>query len=255
VPSGATTSTVDLAIRTIAGNYPSHLGTQNIKNVYQSFLPKNPSKLYSSTIAWALYLDGYHNIEGKLALAEAGERAPAKPARNIDRLSETRLGSRVLEIKVAAIARLLFSAFLDTTSDVEILKTVVMFCAVGLTVSMMVASYGLDLSLSKPLFLCGVGRGPPDRRGCFRMPASPISGHPQYSSTGLKSVADVMGMIVLDRMHSPHLLSVPATLATSAAAGAAHNEDNLALHRLDHGRAHLIGGLGRIASPVSIANR
>jgi hypothetical protein len=30
--------------------------------------------------------------------------------------------------------------------DVETLKTVVMFCAVGLTVSMMCASYGLDLS-------------------------------------------------------------------------------------------------------------
>jgi hypothetical protein len=30
--------------------------------------------------------------------------------------------------------------------DVETLKTIVMFCAVGLTVSMMCASYGLDLS-------------------------------------------------------------------------------------------------------------
>jgi hypothetical protein len=30
--------------------------------------------------------------------------------------------------------------------DVEILKTVVMFSAVGLTVSLMCASYGLDLS-------------------------------------------------------------------------------------------------------------
>jgi hypothetical protein len=47
---------------------------------------------------------------------------------------------------MAAIARLLFPTFHDTTSDIEILKTVVMFCAVGLTVSMMVASYGLDLS-------------------------------------------------------------------------------------------------------------
>jgi hypothetical protein len=30
--------------------------------------------------------------------------------------------------------------------DVETLKTIVMFCAVGLTVSMICASYGLDLS-------------------------------------------------------------------------------------------------------------
>jgi hypothetical protein len=30
--------------------------------------------------------------------------------------------------------------------DIEILKTVVMFSAVGLTVSLMCASYGLDLS-------------------------------------------------------------------------------------------------------------
>jgi hypothetical protein len=30
--------------------------------------------------------------------------------------------------------------------NVETLKTIVMFCAVGLTVSLMCASYGLDLS-------------------------------------------------------------------------------------------------------------
>ena len=30
--------------------------------------------------------------------------------------------------------------------EIETLKTIVMFCAVGLTVSMMCASYGLDLS-------------------------------------------------------------------------------------------------------------
>jgi hypothetical protein len=30
--------------------------------------------------------------------------------------------------------------------DVEILKTLVMFCGVGLTVSLLMASYGLDLS-------------------------------------------------------------------------------------------------------------
>jgi hypothetical protein len=30
--------------------------------------------------------------------------------------------------------------------DIETLETILMFCAVGLTVSMMCASYGLDLS-------------------------------------------------------------------------------------------------------------
>ncbi len=30
--------------------------------------------------------------------------------------------------------------------DVETLKTIIMFCGVGLTVSLMCASYGLDLS-------------------------------------------------------------------------------------------------------------
>ncbi len=34
----------------------------------------------------------------------------------------------------------------ETRVDVETLKTIVMFCAVGLTVSLMLASYGLDLS-------------------------------------------------------------------------------------------------------------
>jgi hypothetical protein len=46
----------------------------------------------------------------------------------------------------AAIARLLSSTFQGTSSDTEYLKTIVMFCAVGLTVSLMVASYGVDLS-------------------------------------------------------------------------------------------------------------
>ena len=33
-----------------------------------------------------------------------------------------------------------------TGTDTETLKTLFMFCAVGLTVSLMVASYGVDLS-------------------------------------------------------------------------------------------------------------
>ena len=48
---------------------------------------------------------------------------------------------------MAAIAKVLSRALPDTTSaDVEILKTVAIFCGVGLAVSLMVASYGLDLS-------------------------------------------------------------------------------------------------------------
>ena len=47
---------------------------------------------------------------------------------------------------MAAIARALAHAFSDTRVDSEILKTVAMFCAVGLTVFLLAASYGLDLS-------------------------------------------------------------------------------------------------------------
>jgi hypothetical protein len=46
---------------------------------------------------------------------------------------------------MVTIARLLSRAS-GTEVDVESLKTIVMFCAVGLTVSLMMASYGLDLS-------------------------------------------------------------------------------------------------------------
>jgi hypothetical protein len=38
------------------------------------------------------------------------------------------------------------SSISRTNLDVETLKTIIMFCAVGLTVSLMCASYGLDLS-------------------------------------------------------------------------------------------------------------
>jgi hypothetical protein len=47
---------------------------------------------------------------------------------------------------VAAIAKAISRAS-GKNVDVEILKTIVMFFAVGLTVTMMCASYGLDLSL------------------------------------------------------------------------------------------------------------
>ena len=46
---------------------------------------------------------------------------------------------------MATIARVLSRAS-GTEVDIETLKTVVMFCGVGLTVSLMCASHGLDLS-------------------------------------------------------------------------------------------------------------
>jgi len=47
--------------------------------------------------------------------------------------------------KMVAIARVLSRAS-GTNVDVDTLKTLVMFCGVGLTVSLILASYGLDLS-------------------------------------------------------------------------------------------------------------
>jgi hypothetical protein len=46
---------------------------------------------------------------------------------------------------MATIARMLSRA-LGTEVDVETLKTLIMFCGVGLTVSMMLVSYAVDLS-------------------------------------------------------------------------------------------------------------
>jgi hypothetical protein len=46
---------------------------------------------------------------------------------------------------MAAIARAISRAF-RTDVDVETLKIIVIFCGVGLLVSLLVASYGLDLS-------------------------------------------------------------------------------------------------------------
>ena len=46
---------------------------------------------------------------------------------------------------MAAIARVLSRAT-GTDVDVEIVKTLAMFCGVGLFVSLLMASYGLDLS-------------------------------------------------------------------------------------------------------------
>jgi predicted molibdopterin-dependent oxidoreductase YjgC len=47
--------------------------------------------------------------------------------------------------QMAAIARVLSRAS-GTEVDVETIKTLAMFCGVGLTVSLLLASYGLDLS-------------------------------------------------------------------------------------------------------------
>jgi hypothetical protein len=47
--------------------------------------------------------------------------------------------------QMAAIARVLSRAS-GTEVDVETIRTLVMFCGVGLTVSLLLASYGLDLS-------------------------------------------------------------------------------------------------------------
>jgi hypothetical protein len=46
---------------------------------------------------------------------------------------------------MTAIARVL-ARVSGTQVDVEALKTIAMFCGVGLTVSLLLASYGLDLS-------------------------------------------------------------------------------------------------------------
>jgi hypothetical protein len=46
---------------------------------------------------------------------------------------------------MAAIAKAL-SRIAGSGLDVETLKTIIMFCAVGLTVSLMVMTYGVDLS-------------------------------------------------------------------------------------------------------------
>jgi hypothetical protein len=46
---------------------------------------------------------------------------------------------------MAAIAKAL-TRISGTQVEVETLKTILMFCGVGLTVSLLLASYGLDLS-------------------------------------------------------------------------------------------------------------
>ena len=47
---------------------------------------------------------------------------------------------------MAVLAKIILSRVSSTDVDVETLKTIIMFCGVGLAVSLMCASYGLDLS-------------------------------------------------------------------------------------------------------------
>jgi hypothetical protein len=47
---------------------------------------------------------------------------------------------------MTAIARSVFRAFSRTGFDVETLKTIMMFCGVGLVVSLLLAMQGLDMS-------------------------------------------------------------------------------------------------------------
>jgi hypothetical protein len=50
------------------------------------------------------------------------------------------------EIAMSAIAKALSNAMPAISTDVDILKTVALFCGAGLFVSLLVASYGLDMS-------------------------------------------------------------------------------------------------------------
>jgi|HubBroStandDraft_1064217.scaffolds.fasta_scaffold1623599_1 hypothetical protein len=60
-------------------------------------------------------------------------------------LTRSRPQALLMEIAMAAIARILLRVS-ETQSDIETLKIIAMFCGVGLTVSLLLASYGLDVS-------------------------------------------------------------------------------------------------------------
>jgi hypothetical protein len=47
---------------------------------------------------------------------------------------------------MAALAKVLLRAFPKSQIDVETLKTIAMFCGVGLVVALLLATYGLDMS-------------------------------------------------------------------------------------------------------------
>jgi ribose/xylose/arabinose/galactoside ABC-type transport system permease subunit len=48
---------------------------------------------------------------------------------------------------MAAIARVLSRAFPDTHIQIDVIKQLVLFCAAGLLVSLLLMTYGLDLSV------------------------------------------------------------------------------------------------------------
>jgi hypothetical protein len=47
---------------------------------------------------------------------------------------------------MTAIAKVFSNTITTTSSDFDILRTVAVFCGVGLVVSLLLASYGVDLS-------------------------------------------------------------------------------------------------------------
>jgi hypothetical protein len=51
------------------------------------------------------------------------------------------------EIAMAAIAKAFSSVIPAISPDIDILKAVALFCGAGLFVSLLLASYGLDLSV------------------------------------------------------------------------------------------------------------
>ena len=57
----------------------------------------------------------------------------------------TPIAGVAMESQMTAIARVI-SRVAGTQVDIEILKTIAMFCGVGLFVSLLLATYGLDLS-------------------------------------------------------------------------------------------------------------
>jgi len=61
-------------------------------------------------------------------------------------LDRSRPGVEPWRPQLAAMARALARAFPANRVDVEILKTIAMFCAVGLVVSLLLATNGLDMS-------------------------------------------------------------------------------------------------------------
>jgi hypothetical protein len=58
----------------------------------------------------------------------------------------TPAGAEIFGDQMAVVAKVLSNAFPETKFDVEILKVVAIFSGVGLAISLICASYGLDLS-------------------------------------------------------------------------------------------------------------